>query len=256
MSTRPAGGSSNLSLPGGDMDSAKRVLSWAVSFEKLLEDPCGVHHFTVSNMFHLGVVFYFRGCVCSHRLFPCRPSWSLRWAQRTFYSGRLVRSSRRSLQPLWMRWGGPSLHVCRWSWNFFFQFKCIKIHYKRKHAKSGDKQVPNDCKVATERVLIFSWKKKLAPSTMFTCLRMPPTLSTLMTQPRQRRQTCRRPPLTCLTKLKRRCVCPIMHWCMLTSKLEVCHCPLLHVRYLNWWRWTATGDLCALLSTRAAPWHV
>ncbi|XP_056898576.1 regulator of G-protein signaling 14 isoform X2 [Takifugu flavidus] len=49
MSTRPAGRSSNLSLPGtpgGDMDSAKRVLSWAVSFEKLLEDPCGVHHFT------------------------------------------------------------------------------------------------------------------------------------------------------------------------------------------------------------------
>lgn len=62
MSTRPAGGSSNLSLPGtpgGDMDSANRVLSWAVSFEKLLEDPCGVHHFTVSNMFHLGVVFLF-----------------------------------------------------------------------------------------------------------------------------------------------------------------------------------------------------
>lgn len=77
MSSRPAGGSSNLSLPGtpgGDMDSAKRVLSWAVSFEKLLEDPCGVHHFTVSIMIHLGVVFYFPRCVCSHRLFPCRPS--------------------------------------------------------------------------------------------------------------------------------------------------------------------------------------
>lgn len=59
MPTRPGGGSSNSSLPGtpgGDTDSANRVLSWALSFEKLLEDPCGVHHFTVSNVFHLGVV--------------------------------------------------------------------------------------------------------------------------------------------------------------------------------------------------------
>lgn len=52
------------------MDSAKRVLSWAISFEKLLEDPCGVHHFTVSNMFHLGVVFSFpEVCVLTVR-FP------------------------------------------------------------------------------------------------------------------------------------------------------------------------------------------
>lgn len=43
---------------------------------------------------------------------------------------------------------------------------------------------------------------------------MLPTLSTLMTRLRQRRRTWRNPPLTCLTKLKRRSVRPIMHWCM------------------------------------------
>ncbi|MEQ2177823.1 hypothetical protein GOODEAATRI_007577, partial [Goodea atripinnis] len=32
--------------PGGDVNPANSVLSWAVSFEKLLEDPCGVAYFT------------------------------------------------------------------------------------------------------------------------------------------------------------------------------------------------------------------
>ncbi|KAM9795530.1 regulator of G-protein signaling 14-like [Neosynchiropus ocellatus] len=48
MSTRGSGGSSS-SLPGtpaGETGPANRVLSWAVSFEKLLEDPCGVNYFT------------------------------------------------------------------------------------------------------------------------------------------------------------------------------------------------------------------
>lgn len=113
ISTRPGAGGSNSSLPntpGGDTGSATSVLSWAVSFEKLLEDPCGVHHFTVSNVFHVGVVgLYVLRCLCSHRIFLRRPSWSPRWARRTFYSGRPVRSSSRSLLRLWMRWGGPSL---------------------------------------------------------------------------------------------------------------------------------------------------
>lgn len=54
MSTRAGGGGNNSSLPGTPGDesgSANRVLSWAVSFEKLLEDPCGVDHFTVSSIF-------------------------------------------------------------------------------------------------------------------------------------------------------------------------------------------------------------
>lgn len=49
MSTRGCGGSSS-SLPGtpaGDHGPANSVMSWAVSFEKLLEDPCGVRYFTV-----------------------------------------------------------------------------------------------------------------------------------------------------------------------------------------------------------------
>lgn len=51
MSTRGSGGSSSSlpGTPGGEAGPANRVLSWAVSFEKLLEDPCGVHHFTVSE---------------------------------------------------------------------------------------------------------------------------------------------------------------------------------------------------------------
>ncbi|KAM8848398.1 regulator of G-protein signaling 14 isoform 3-T3 [Synchiropus picturatus] len=48
MSTRGSGGSSSSlpGTPGGEAGSANRVLSWAVSFEKLLEDPCGVNYFT------------------------------------------------------------------------------------------------------------------------------------------------------------------------------------------------------------------
>lgn len=51
MSVRGSGGSSSSlpGTPGGEAGPANRVLSWAVSFEKLLEDPCGVHHFTVSE---------------------------------------------------------------------------------------------------------------------------------------------------------------------------------------------------------------
>uniref|UniRef100_A0A3Q0SHQ9 Regulator of G protein signaling 14a n=1 Tax=Amphilophus citrinellus TaxID=61819 RepID=A0A3Q0SHQ9_AMPCI len=48
MSTRGCGGSSS-SLPGtpaGEHGPANSVMSWAVSFEKLLEDPCGVRYFT------------------------------------------------------------------------------------------------------------------------------------------------------------------------------------------------------------------
>lgn len=50
MSARGCGGSSSSlpGTPGGESGPVNRVLSWAVSFEKLLEDPCGVQHFTVS----------------------------------------------------------------------------------------------------------------------------------------------------------------------------------------------------------------
>lgn len=53
LSTRTGGGGNNSSLPGtpgGDTGSVNSVLRWAISFEKLLEDPCGVYHFTVSSI--------------------------------------------------------------------------------------------------------------------------------------------------------------------------------------------------------------
>lgn len=51
MSVRGCGGSSSSlpGTPGGEAGPANSVLSWAVSFEKLLEDPAGVRYFTVSH---------------------------------------------------------------------------------------------------------------------------------------------------------------------------------------------------------------
>ncbi|XP_023251833.1 regulator of G-protein signaling 14 isoform X2 [Seriola lalandi dorsalis] len=48
MSARGCGGSSSSlpGTPGGEAGPANSVLSWAVSFEKLLEDPAGVGYFT------------------------------------------------------------------------------------------------------------------------------------------------------------------------------------------------------------------
>ncbi|XP_061581147.1 regulator of G-protein signaling 14 isoform X2 [Cololabis saira] len=48
MTARGCGGSSTSlpGTPGGDTGPANSVLSWAVSFEKLLEDPSGVSYFT------------------------------------------------------------------------------------------------------------------------------------------------------------------------------------------------------------------
>lgn len=131
---------------------------------------------------------------------------------------------------IWTR----SSSKCRQSWSHWFM-------------SDNKQQIKHCCRC------VVSWKVKPAPSTVCTCLRMPPTLSTLMTRLRQRRRTWRNPHQTCSTKLKHRSVCPIMHWCMLD--LQTQGVPLLCVRYLNWWRWTATGDLCARLSTRAAPWQ-
>lgn len=58
MSARGCGGSSS-SLPGTPGGEANSVLSWAVSFEKLLADPYGVQHFTVR---HTQCYFFF--CCC------------------------------------------------------------------------------------------------------------------------------------------------------------------------------------------------
>lgn len=54
MSARGCGGSSSSlpGTPGGEAGPANSILSWAVSFEKLLEDPAGVRYFTVSHTRH------------------------------------------------------------------------------------------------------------------------------------------------------------------------------------------------------------
>lgn len=116
MSARGCGGSSTSlpGTPGGEPGPANRVLSWAVSFEKLLEDPCGVQHFTVSCARPGGPGAAWHG-VSDHLCFSLRrPSCGLKWVRRTFYSGRLVRSSGKSLLAPWIRCGefGNLLFLC------------------------------------------------------------------------------------------------------------------------------------------------
>lgn len=112
--------------------------------------------------------------------------------------------------------------------------------------------------------VISSLKQQLAWSTTPTCLTALPTLSTSMTQPGQRRRTWSGPLPICLTELKPRSArssrshfSSIIQWLSVVSWDDsVHHSPLLCIRYLSWWRWTATGALCALPSTRAAHWQV
>lgn len=51
MSARGCGGSSSSlpGTPGGEASPTNSVMGWAVSFEKLLEDPSGVSYFTVRH---------------------------------------------------------------------------------------------------------------------------------------------------------------------------------------------------------------
>lgn len=66
MSARGCGGSSS-SLPatsGGAGDPDNSVLRWAVSFEKLLEDPCGVRYFTAFLMSEVSAenILFWQAC--------------------------------------------------------------------------------------------------------------------------------------------------------------------------------------------------
>ncbi|XP_024918878.1 regulator of G-protein signaling 14 isoform X3 [Cynoglossus semilaevis] len=63
MSARGCGSSSSSlpGTPGGEVSPANSVLSWAVSFEKLLEDPSGVRYFTsflMSEVSAENILFY------------------------------------------------------------------------------------------------------------------------------------------------------------------------------------------------------
>lgn len=112
----------------------------------------------------------------------------------------------------------------------------------------------------SDEAVVFSSRQKLAPSTTATCLRAPPTPSTSMTRPRRKRRTWSARRLICSTRLKDRSAfhngfllsyCEEHCWALLISVWS-----LFGVRYSNWWRWTATGVLCALLCIRASPWLV
>lgn len=133
MSARGCGGSSSSlpGTPGGEAGQANNVLSWAVSIEKLLEDPYGVRQFTVRHAQHTCRYFVFRinssgvflatsqglpyVLIHSVCVFICSPSWCPRWVRRTFYSGKLVKNSGRSQPAPWMRYDGTYYLFTWWS---------------------------------------------------------------------------------------------------------------------------------------------
>ncbi|XP_058506659.1 regulator of G-protein signaling 14 isoform X2 [Solea solea] len=74
MSARGCGGSS-CSLPGtpgGEASPANSVLSWAVSFEKLLEDPSGVRYFTSFLMSEVSAenILFWQACEKFRKISP------------------------------------------------------------------------------------------------------------------------------------------------------------------------------------------
>ena len=54
------------------------------------------------------------GIYVSVRVLLHSPSWGLRWVRRTFYSGRLVRSSGKSQPPPWVRYGDIFYLFTQW----------------------------------------------------------------------------------------------------------------------------------------------
>ncbi|XP_074529355.1 regulator of G-protein signaling 14-like isoform X2 [Halichoeres trimaculatus] len=96
MSARGCGGSSS-SLPGtpcGEAGPANNVMSWAVSFEKLLEDPCGVQHFTAflkSEVSEENILFW-QDCE-KFRTIPSTSLDKLKAAARSIYDTYLSDSA-------------------------------------------------------------------------------------------------------------------------------------------------------------------
>ncbi|XP_067455191.1 regulator of G-protein signaling 14 isoform X2 [Thunnus thynnus] len=95
MSARGCGGSSS-SLPGtpGGEGGPAGVLSWAVSFEKLLEDPYGVSYFTAflkSEVSEENILFW-QACE-KFRMIPATSSKELKTAARFIYNKYLSESA-------------------------------------------------------------------------------------------------------------------------------------------------------------------
>ncbi|XP_020500989.1 regulator of G-protein signaling 14 isoform X2 [Labrus bergylta] len=96
MSARGCGGSSS-SLPGtpcGEAGPANSVMSWAVSFEKLLEDPSGVRHFTAFLRSEVSAenILFWQDCE-KFRKIPSKSLDKLKAAARSIYDTYLSDSA-------------------------------------------------------------------------------------------------------------------------------------------------------------------
>ncbi|XP_054453842.1 regulator of G-protein signaling 14-like isoform X2 [Anoplopoma fimbria] len=96
MSARGCGGSSSSlpGTPGGEAGPANSVLSWAVSFEKLLEDPFGVRQFTSFLMSEVSAenILFWQACE-KFRKIPARSLDELKAAARSIYNTYLSDSA-------------------------------------------------------------------------------------------------------------------------------------------------------------------
>ncbi|XP_070769234.1 regulator of G-protein signaling 14 [Enoplosus armatus] len=96
MSVRGCGGSSTSlpGTPGGEAGPANSVLSWAVSFEKLLEDPCGVGHFTAFLRSEVSAenILFWQACE-KFRKIPATSLDELKAAARSIYNTYLSDSA-------------------------------------------------------------------------------------------------------------------------------------------------------------------
>ncbi|KAM8909442.1 regulator of G-protein signaling 14 [Spinachia spinachia] len=96
MSSRGCGGSSSSlpGTPGGEAAPANSVLSWAVSFEKLLEDPVGVRQFTSFLMSEVSAenILFWQACE-KFRKIPASSLEELKTAARSIYNTYLSDSA-------------------------------------------------------------------------------------------------------------------------------------------------------------------
>ncbi|XP_068445785.1 regulator of G-protein signaling 14 [Clinocottus analis] len=96
MSARGCGGSSSSlpGTPGGEAGPANSVLSWAVSFEKLLEDPSGVRQFTSFLMSEVSAenILFWQACE-KFRKIPAGSLDELKTTARSIYNTYLSDSA-------------------------------------------------------------------------------------------------------------------------------------------------------------------
>ncbi|KAK7922812.1 hypothetical protein WMY93_009714 [Mugilogobius chulae] len=96
MSARSCGGSSSSlpGTPGGANDPDNSVLRWAISFENLLEDPCGVRYFTAFLMSEVSAenILFWQACE-KFRKIPATSLNELKTVARSMYNMYLSESA-------------------------------------------------------------------------------------------------------------------------------------------------------------------